>query len=360
MKGGRCMKKFLLSVLIVIAMLSAMMISASAEFGDFAGDSDYGGGYDSGYDYDYGDSDYDYDDDDDDKDKTKNTPYYSYSDYPDGGNYGGGMFVMDGSGNEILPTLLIASLSDLSSSDSESGAVAAIFIVGIALIVIVAVKRRKGSRRSYSASRSNNKPLPEGATPFDQTQLSPISSYTTVDPNFSEQEMIEKLSNLYVHLQTSWQAKNMEDLRPYFTDAMFNQFNRQLDAYRRNKQTNFVERVAVLGVSFSGWMKQGKDDVIVARLRTRFVDYVAEDETGKLVRGSKTAEKFMEYEWTLTRTSGTTTVQGDGTRTISCPHCGAPVDINKSAKCEFCDSVLTVDSFDWVISNIKGISQRTR
>lgn len=75
---------------------------------------------------------------------------------------------------------------------------------------------------------------------------------------------------------------------------------------------------------------------------------------------SKTAEKFMTYEYTLIRKSGMKTTQPSGeTRTVTCPKCGAPVDINKSAECEYCGNILTVDAAEWTISNIKGISQRT-
>ena len=87
---------------------------------------------------------------------------------------------------------------------------------------------------------------------------------------------------------------------------------------------------------------------------------MTDDYTSEIVQGSQTAEKFMEYEWIITRKSGVvTTSETGGTRTVNCPHCGAPVDINKSAKCEYCDSILTVDSVDWVINTIKGISQHT-
>ena len=44
----------------------------------------------------------------------------------------------------------------------------------------------------------------------------------------------------------------------------------------------------------------------------------------------------------------------------TCPYCGAHVDINHSAVCEYCNSVLTTDSFDWAVSNIKGIAQRSK
>ena len=44
---------------------------------------------------------------------------------------------------------------------------------------------------------------------------------------------------------------------------------------------------------------------------------------------------------------------------IRCPHCGAPIDVNHTAVCEYCGSVLTTDTFDWAVREIKGLSQRT-
>ena len=77
------------------------------------------------------------------------------------------------------------------------------------------------------------------------------------------------------------------------------------------------------------------------------------------MRGSNTAEKFMEYEWDLVRSSGRTTASGTGTTVQSCPHCGAPIDVNHTAVCDYCGSVLTTDTFDWAVREIKGLSQRT-
>ena len=198
-----------------------------------------------------------------------------------------------------------------------------------------------------------------GAQATPQSQLKNISAYYKFDPGFSEAAFCEKLSNLYVQFQNAWQDKNLETLRPYLTDAFYAQMDRQLDSYRRNRQTNRVERISVLGVSLSGWQQTANEDVMVARLRTRIVDYVTDDATGQIVRGSNTAEKFMEYEWTLTRKRGVRTGVNDGVRVQICPNCGGTININRTAKCPYCDSIITVEAHDWAVSNIKGLSQRT-
>ena len=143
------------------------------------------------------------------------------------------------------------------------------------------------------------------------------------------------------------------------TDAFFAQMERQLDRYRVNKQTNRIERIAVLDVSISGWKQEKGNDVIIARLKTRITDYVTDDLTGEIVRGSNTAEKFMDYEWELIRTSGTKTAEQSGTTVHNCPNCGAVLNINHTAKCEYCGSIVTVEAHDWAVNGIKCIYQRT-
>ncbi len=303
------MKKILRFIPVIVMILGLVILplkGRAMDFGDFSGDSDFGGGWDSGgSDWDSGGWDSD-----------------------SGYSYGGG----GGSG----------------SADGS----ALIFIIFIgALIVYGIVKANKTTSNFGNQSPSTNYQR--------QEPLRPVDSYLTKDPDFSPSEFREKLSNLYVRFQNEWQRKDISSLRPYLTDAMFAQMDRQLDNYRRSCQTNYVERIAVLGVDLLGWKEENGYDVMVARLNTRIVDYVKDDRTGRIIRGSNTREKFMTYEWSLIRTAGVMTRHSSGTTSQTCPYCGANVDINQSAVCEYCGSVLHTDTFDWAVSNIKGISQRT-
>lgn len=347
------MKKKIITAIAVLLLSLVLCIQSFAEFGEFAGDSDYGGGYDSGYDGGY-DNDYD-----DDKDEKEKNYYYAYSGYPDGSGPVGGGTVYDHSGNALSGGAL-KSPADAEELGGGSDNILLVFAAGIVAIIVIAVVRKKRGNPYSSKMKSNyNQPKPEGAMRTNPELLTDISFFKNVDPNFSEQEFCEKISNMYVQFQNSWTKKNMEDLRPYLTDALFNQFNAQLDTYRKNKTTNYVERIAVLGVDIRGFMEQGENYAVVTELRTRIVDYVTDDSTGKVVRGSKNAEKFMTYEWTLSRKVGVQTGVSDGLKSRNCPHCGAPISINKSAKCEYCGSIISDDAFDWVVSSIKGISQQT-
>lgn len=67
----------------------------------------------------------------------------------------------------------------------------------------------------------------------------------------------------------------------------------------------------------------------------------------------------MTYEYDLIRPSGKTSGAEGDTHITNCPNCGAPLNINRTAKCPYCDSILTVDHESFVINHIKGISQKT-
>ena len=143
------------------------------------------------------------------------------------------------------------------------------------------------------------------------------------------------------------------------TDSFYNQMDRQLGSLRSSNQTNKIERIAVLSVLLKGYNEDDVNTTIVAKLNTRIVDYVVDDNTGAILRGSNTAEKFMTYEWTLIRSKNVKTKREEGTQSIHCPSCGAPMNVNYSAKCEFCGSVVQASEYDWVLSGMKGLSQQT-
>jgi len=247
--------------------------------------------------------------------------------------------------------------SSWGDSDSDwggsygGGGGAVVVVVVLIVIVVVFVSKRGGSGGTQ----------PAGATAINASKLRSIAEYRERDPKFSEPAMQERISNLYVQMQNCWTAKNMESLRPYFTDAAYAQFDRQLESYRANRRTNYVERITVLGVELRGWYEQEGNDCMVASVRTRIVDYTKDDSSGRIISGSNTAEKFMTYEYVLLRSSGFVTDSQDrNAETVNCPNCAAPLNINQSAKCPYCGSVITTKDYDWVISSIKGISQQTR
>ena len=281
----------------------------SADFGDFAGGADYG-------DIDFGGGDFDF----------------------GGGDFGGdieGLFWLFGLfGGRYSPFAIVV-------------------IIGLYLLM----KSRKKHTGSGSG-RQQELPKVPGATPT--TDLLPIQTLKERDPAFSEEDIKQRISNLYVQMQNCWTAKDITPLRGDFTDAQYAQYDRQLQQYRDQGQTSIVERIAILDVKLMGIKQDEKNDILVTNLATRITFYVINDKTGQIVRGNKNEEKFMNYEWTLIRPKDAKTIPQKADAAFNCPNCAAPMNINQSAQCPYCNSIVSKADYDWVISGIKGLSQRTQ
>ena len=303
-------KRTLMTIIMLLCFMLVASTASAADFGDYSGDSDYdyGGSYNSGS-YDYGGSDY------------------------------------SGSDNSYSP----------SSSDGDN--LTTVILVGVVVIFLVfgvlPEKRKESSSKTKQVTHVDDR--------AQRAALTPISEYVKIDPGFNEAALCERASNLYVKMQNGWTAKDIEPLRPYFTDAFFTQMERSLKDLAKRGETNYVERIAVLDVSALGFNQTADEDHIILRLRTRIIDYTVKDSTQEVIRGSRQREKFMTYEWDVMRQKGMkTSADGDGLKNIKCPSCGAPLDINASARCPYCRSVIQQQAYDWVISSIRGIKQQTK
>lgn len=311
-------KLLLLSSLFCCLLLVMVPFTSGADFGSFSGDSDFGSGWSSSSDW--GSS-------------SSGSSDWGSSTW---GDSDGGFFIFGGPGSGS---------SSLGFDDIFSMLCTIVFMIIIASIVI-------------NLFRKHGTSIP-GAQQTSASLLRPMTEYTALDPAFSASVLQESISNIYVQMQHGWTAKDISSLRPYFTDAYFAQMQRQLNALKYSGRTNYVERISVLGVTLRGWMQQEDNDHIIAVVASRIIDYTLDDETGALVSGSRTREKFMTYEMDLCRKTGMKSGSHSGTHTVNCPNCGAPLDINTTAKCPYCDSIVTVKAHDWAICGIKGLSQRT-
>ena len=289
--------KRLLALALCVMLVLIAALPAGADFGDYSGDSDFG----------------------DSSDWSSSSDDYYYDSDSSGGDF-----------NTVSVIILI--------------------------VLIIAYAMFKPSRKGTKGGKNGSVSWSAAAN----RKLKPMSEYTQLDEAFDETELTSKLSNLYVQMQDCWQKKDISPIRPYCTDAFFTQMDNQLQRKKQKGQTNYVERIAVLSVDLRGWCQEGGNDVLVARLKIRIVDYTLDDATGSLVSGDRNKEKFMTYEWDLVRPTGTKTEADGNMQTVSCPHCGAPLEINASAKCPYCGSVITLEEHGFALNAIRAISQETR
>ncbi len=229
---------------------------------------------------------------------------------------------------------------DSDSSDGDAWSIEVIIFTG-ALIVVFCIWGEKGKKQQ-----------PKGAKGVDVSKLKPVSALE----NFSEREFTGKLSNMYIRLQEAWAAGDLKPVEALLSAPYFAQMDSQLQRDFVSKGiTSHLEHISVLDVKLLGCETggEGEPERLYASLKTRFVNYLT-DKNGKVVRGSRKDEIYMDYEWTLERSA-----DRNAKRVTNCPNCGSAIDANRAATCPYCGSVIESSGYDWVLTQIKGISRKT-
>ncbi len=225
------------------------------------------------------------------------------------------------------------------------------FIVGIAFFVAIVIKARMNT---YDINRGIGEiRLTEKYLDF----IRDMSKFKEIYPEFSSEKLEKEVSRVYIEFEKAWQNKNLEPVRPYFSDIVYERLDRQLEHYRKSHETNILKNISVLKVRLKGWKQDNGKDIIVVNLCAKMNNYVIKDKTKRVVKDSTTTVKTIEYEWFLERTTGAPTTES-GTYKKECSNCGAKIDINKTTECPYCHYVVTTDEFGWLVGAINFVSQK--
>ena len=260
-----------------------------------------------------------------------------------GGDYGG-----DGDLG-----MLIGYLIGLFIDDPVKG------MIVLAIILVIYFLRRKKAKKQASDPGYINQQV--------QNQVNTDSTYDNsamvaaqiqaIDPAFSSDKFIGFAREVFMTIQAAWTAKDWKPIRPFESEALFNQHKQQLDEYIRLGKTNVIEKIAIKHCSLHSFQQDGDKEVLVVWLNAVMRDYVIDDATKKVLESDPNRDWYMKYAMVFNRKAGVKTDPGrKGNAITNCPNCGAPTEITSSGQCPYCGSVVTNGEHDWVLTDIHSIN----
>ena len=176
------------------------------------------------------------------------------------------------------------------------------------------------------------------------------------DPSFNKTAFLEWAKEVFFKLQTAWMERDWEQVRPFESEELYATHERQLQEYKRLGRINVLERINVNNAYFFSLVKDNEWETLSVVMHVRMIDYIIDEHTRKVLKGSADDDCFMSYFYTFKRKAGVKTMNAkQEVGTIACPNCGAPTHVVSSGKCEFCNFVITVKDHGWVLSDIAGI-----
>lgn len=176
------------------------------------------------------------------------------------------------------------------------------------------------------------------------------SEFEQANPAFSWEAFQGRARLIFNELQSAWSTLDWERARPHETDNIFQMHQYWIDAYKRQGLRNVVDQAAVSAMQPVKIQEDAYYQAITLRIWAQAYDYT-EDQTGKVVSGSKTTLRQWTEYWTFIRNRQAK--QAPAQSTLNCPNCGAPLKVNAAGICEFCHGKITSGEFDWVLSKIE-------
>ena len=227
--------------------------------------------------------------------------------------------------------------SGSSGSSSIEGAIITLVIIVI-IFIIIYVSNKNKVRQDFSNVVDKYKELS-------------IDEIRKIDPDFNLGEFKNNAFNIYKDIQTAWMNFDREKIRELTTDEIYNMYCSQLDTLELKHQKNIMKDITLEDFRVTDIKKENDVITVTTNMKIKCYDYVIKDKTKEVVRGTSKQKVVILYELTFIKSAS------DTSSIVKCPNCGAKVDINSSATCPYCDSVLVKTSSKYVLSKKKNIKQ---
>lgn len=307
------MKK-LIAILFLLLSLFSLTVTATADLGNFNSydsGSDFGGGYDYGGYEDFGGG-------------------YSGG-YRGGGIYSGGYFHIGG-GNYNIGTVIFT------------------------VIVILAFAYLMSQKKKYPTVNHNAAPT-SNVNNNTKEILKAIKEY---DPAFSSEKFLIWAKEAFITLQTAWSERDFDKVRNFEKEELFNQHKRQLDEHISKGWINELSRININQAYLFKYVRDNDYEYLTVYFDARMGDCIKDEKTGNIIKGDPAKDYYLKYLYTFMRKTGVLTDPAKSNKSVTnCPNCGAPTTVTSSGQCEYCGSVITTGEFDWVLSDITGVNERS-
>ncbi len=255
----------------------------------------------------------------------------SFGGYGSGGGFGGGffpfpLFFLGGVGGGLFWLLL--------------------------LFVLLAVVRNLATKTGVGHPIPIS-PYPASEVPSPPAQDVPaeLEALRTSDPAFNERQFRDRAQAAFFLLQKAWMERDLSMARGVMSDSIYQRWKVQIDQMLAAHKKNLLDNLFVAGAEIVKVERDPRLETITVRIDASAADYEVDDRSGQIVFGSRQDQAFTEY-WTFVRSAGTKTLAQGGVTERKCPNCGAPLTINESGVCRYCNVIVTSGTFDWVLDNI--------
>ncbi len=172
------------------------------------------------------------------------------------------------------------------------------------------------------------------------------------DDDFRESVFYDRVRDAFAKIQQAWSEQRIEEVRAFVSDGIFERFSLQIQEQRDLGYRNVMESVRVREVAMADVDCDDRFETAAVKITASAVDYRVRLDDGREIPGFRHDESFTEY-WSFIRRTGVKTQRRRrGLIEGFCPNCGTDIRMNRTARCESCNSLIRNGEYDWVLAEI--------
>lgn len=273
----------------------------------------------------------------------------------DGGDFGGGYDGGSDGGDSG------SGGSDYSGSGNENP----IFLIAIMIFVVIPVctffiKAFCGAYKDYTKEK-NNKVLQQSAG-RNVVLLNRNEKIAEVirqnDPTFITADFLQFSKKVYIDIQYAWSSRNLEPVRKYLHENLYNQTQKQIDEKIAKGIVDVIKDVYVDTVCLTAYRRDREFEYVTVYLKAILTDYEIDERTRQVFRGDPNVKYELRYTLEFTRNLNVKTSSNNSVEN-RCPNCGAIIQMSNFGKCMFCGSIITTGRYSWVLSEYSSVRDDT-
>ncbi|GAC1481342.1 MAG: hypothetical protein PVSMB9_06600 [Candidatus Dormibacteria bacterium] len=185
-------------------------------------------------------------------------------------------------------------------------------------------------------------------------KLAGVTAIRAHDPAFDENVFLGDVQRLFFAVLEAWTAQKPALSQGVMASAIWEEQKRQIADYGASGRRNLLPSLSLTSAVVAGASSGSGWDTLTARINASSGDYDIEAASGRVLAGEAEPWGWTE-DWIFQRPASAVSAQRGTTTALSCPSCGAPVNVDITSICPFCDAAVISGKFGWSLTRIDRV-----
>lgn len=174
----------------------------------------------------------------------------------------------------------------------------------------------------------------------------------TIDPEFTDYTLTRYGEAHFQKIIDAISDRNIEALKEFETEELFQRQKAEIDDLNSSGRIRILSHAHIERSGLHLYRRDKNYEYVTVCISSQIKDYIIDGSDYSVKNGNK---KLMIKHFLLTymRSKKSKTEGKIKAIETNCPNCGAPISLNSSRQCPYCQAIIRSDDFDWVLSDFE-------